>query len=610
MSSLTDALDQIETWLVKNQPEVALGLQPGLTREEINEIIQDFPFQLPEVLYEFYGWHNGCTQFGYVIPFYDNFYSLQESLSVYQDYLSWDSKWNPRWLPILDYNGDYRYAVVVGEDTAPVWYIDPECGVEEIRWNSLTNLMEAVAECYEVSAYYLNEDGYVEEDKQRVAEIQRQHNYQGTQEYTSDESYNPYPPSVAGQVNLSDPNALEQLTQALQAAPLNPDAARLQAMAANTLETLANLGLAEEIGAEPLMRELQNMIYDSAGHALAAQKLGELGSSEAVEPLLQALRDHSSEVRVKAIESLEKLGDRRAVEPVIQCLQDSDFFVRTRAAWALAKFGDESAIAPLIQALREEDQSTACGAIASSLGEFRDPEAIAPLIEVLQSGGQNLRDSFSFNHVRLSVVRALGLIEDSRTTDALVEVLRDRESILPSRRGDWRELQQVTQLAGEALLNRQHSEVTELLAQLLQDSERQIRCNTLLALTDISDGKVVDLLILGLSDADSLLRGAAIGSLGKRRDVRAVEPLIQSLQDADSDVRLQVVQALENFEDARVVDALIRVLTDESSNVRGRAALALGNLGNPKAIEPLNQCLEDESSIVRKMAQEALNKLP
>jgi cell wall assembly regulator SMI1 len=36
MSLLTDVLDRIETWLVKNQPKFALSLAPGLTRSEID----------------------------------------------------------------------------------------------------------------------------------------------------------------------------------------------------------------------------------------------------------------------------------------------------------------------------------------------------------------------------------------------------------------------------------------------------------------------------------------------------------------------------------------------------------------------------------------------
>lgn len=607
MSPLTEALNRIETWYVKNQPEFALGLQPGLTRAKIDEIVKDFQFPLPQELYEFYEWHNGCNSFGYVVPFYNNFFPLEEVLTNYQSWLGWE-RWNPHWLPILDGNGDYRYAITVGEETAPIWYSDPEDGVDEIRWDSLTDLFLAAAECYETGAYYINEEGYLEEDEQKVSEIQRKYNYRGAERAIPNQTYDPYPQTFASSISLSEPDALEQLTQALNADPLNSDARIQQVMAANTLENLANLGLFQEVGTEPLVIALQNMIHDGAGHALAAKKLGELGDERAIEPLLQALNDNSSEVRVNAINALLKLGNLRVVDRIIECLQDSDFFVRGTAARALGQFKDIKAVEPLIEALKVEQQSTACGAIATALGNFADARAIEPLIKILHSQGRNLRDAFSFQRVRLCSIEALSKIEDDRTTNALLEVLTARENILRANISDWQESYQTIEIAVKTLLKRKHPQLITILTQLLQDSERQIRCDTLSALNKIPDVMVVDMLILALSDEDTLLRKAAVRSLGERQDVKSIEPLITTLQDVDVNVRMEAVKALEKINDERVVDALLQVLNDENPNVRACVVLALGNLRNPKAIEALNRCLQDSSSIVSKMAQEALNK--
>ncbi|WP_103125505.1 HEAT repeat domain-containing protein [Nostoc cycadae] len=607
MSLLTDALDRIETWLVSHQPEFALSLAPGLTRQEIDAIVENFPYRLPEELYEFYGWHNGC-QYGYIVPKFDNFFSLQEALKWYADFLSWGFDWNPQWLTILDFNGDYRYAVVTGEDSAPIWFIDPECGIEEIRWDSLTDLMLATAECYETGAYYFDDEGYMEAGEQKVAEIHRKYNYRGREKSTTNESYNPELPTVASEVDLSHPNALEELIQALQAAPLSPDAGMLQGMAANTLDNLANLGLANQVGVEPLVIGLQNILYDNAGHALAAKKLGELGDIRAVEPLLQALSDRSSEVRTNAIESLVKLGDSRAVEPIIQCLQDADFFVRTKAAWALAEFGDTQAIEPLIEALSHENQSTACGAIASALGKFGDVGAIEPLIAVFRSNGSFLRDVSSFPHVQLAVVHALRFIDDSRTTDILVELLKDKEGMLQAIKRDWLRSEQATHQVIETLLTRQYPDLLEILAQLLQDSESRIQTNTLSAIAKIANPLMVDLLILTLASKNDWLRKSAMYYLGQRGETRAIQPLINILPDVNADLRLEAVHALAKMNGDQVVNVLIEMLKDEDFRVRGEAALALGNLANLRAVEPLNKCLEDESSIVRKIVQQALNK--
>ncbi|MBD2456858.1 HEAT repeat domain-containing protein [Nostoc sp. FACHB-87] len=611
MSLLTDALDRIETWLVSHQPEFALSLAPGLTRPEIDAIVENFPYRLPEELYEFYGWHNGCQSLscGYVVPKFDNFFSLQEALKWYADFLSWGFDWNPQWLTILDFNGDYRYAIVTGEDSAPVWFIDPECGIEEIRWDSLTDLMLATAECYETGAYYLDDEGYMETDEQKVAEIHRKYNYRGRVKSTTNESYNPEPPTVASEVDLSHPNALEELIQALQAAPLSPDAGMLQEMAANTLDNLANLGLANQVGAEPLVIGLQNILYDNAGHALAAQKLGELGDIRAVEPLLQVLNHPSSKVRTNAIKSLVKLGDSRAVEPLIQCLQDSDFFVRADAAWALAEFGDTQAIEPLIEVLSYQNHSTACRAIASALGKFGDVRAIEPLSAVFRSNGSFLIDVSSFPHVKLAVVHALRLIDDSRTTDILVEFLRDREGLLQAINRDWLRSEQATQQVIETLFTRQYPDLIPILAQLMQDSESRIQMNIISAIAKIVNPQIVDLLILVLASEDNWLRKMSISFLGNRRETKAVEPLLNILQNPNADLRLTAVQALEKIDDSRVVDALITMLKDEDDHVRGAAALALGNVGNYRAVEALNQCLADENSVVRKIVQQALNKI-
>ena len=59
MSELTNALNIIIIYLEQNNPEAASWLQPGLSKEEITEIVTDLPFELPQELYELYQWRNG-----------------------------------------------------------------------------------------------------------------------------------------------------------------------------------------------------------------------------------------------------------------------------------------------------------------------------------------------------------------------------------------------------------------------------------------------------------------------------------------------------------------------------------------------------------------------
>jgi len=112
-----------------------------------------------------------------------------------------------------------------------------------------------------------------------------------------------------------------------------------------------------------------------------ARALGEIGSAEAVEPLIQALRDEDESVRAAAAKALGRIGDARAVEPLIQALRDSNWRVRAAAAEALGRIGDVRAVEPLVQALGDENESVRMAAVKAAVKIGR--EAIQPLTEAL-----------------------------------------------------------------------------------------------------------------------------------------------------------------------------------------------------------------------------------
>jgi len=112
-----------------------------------------------------------------------------------------------------------------------------------------------------------------------------------------------------------------------------------------------------------------------------ARALGEIGSAEAVGPLIQALRDEDESVRAAAANALGRIGDARAVEPLIQALRDSNWRVRAAAAKALGRIGDVRAVEPLVQALGDENESVRMAAVKAAVKIGR--EAIQPLTEAL-----------------------------------------------------------------------------------------------------------------------------------------------------------------------------------------------------------------------------------
>jgi hypothetical protein len=114
----------------------------------------------------------------------------------------------------------------------------------------------------------------------------------------------------------------------------------------------------------------------------AAEALGKLGDSRAVEPLIRALGDSDHNVRRIAAMALGKLGDPRAVEPLIGRLGDSNHNVRYAIALALGALGDPRIVEPLIGVLGDSDHNVRRIA-AEALGKLGGPRIVKPLNQAL-----------------------------------------------------------------------------------------------------------------------------------------------------------------------------------------------------------------------------------
>ncbi|HEX6702460.1 MAG TPA: HEAT repeat domain-containing protein, partial [Gaiellaceae bacterium] len=69
---------------------------------------------------------------------------------------------------------------------------------------------------------------------------------------------------------------------------------------------------------------------------------------DVVSPLVQALRNGESELRVRAAHELAKTCDRRALEALLARLADADVQVREAAIYALGRQG-EAGVEPLVE---------------------------------------------------------------------------------------------------------------------------------------------------------------------------------------------------------------------------------------------------------------------
>jgi 3',5'-cyclic AMP phosphodiesterase CpdA/DNA polymerase III delta prime subunit len=97
----------------------------------------------------------------------------------------------------------------------------------------------------------------------------------------------------------------------------------------------------------------------------AAEALGKIGSSEAVEVWKLALNNKYSNVRIRAAEALVKIGSSEVVEVLKKALNDEDFRVRSRAANALGKIAAPQLMPELNDILRTNTELDLLDTIAA-----------------------------------------------------------------------------------------------------------------------------------------------------------------------------------------------------------------------------------------------------
>jgi hypothetical protein len=185
MSALTDALNRIMEWLQQNSPTCALGFLPGLSPEEIEKKLSELPFCVSREVYELYQWSNGNNN-GCGVFVYHDLLDLETALTDSQGIN--DSCWleareedgDPKYLfLIFDFDGEY-FAVPGSDslnDTAPIFHVCSDDGSLSLAFTNLTNMMLAIAECYETGVYSVNSDREIEViDEAKFGEIRRKHN--------------------------------------------------------------------------------------------------------------------------------------------------------------------------------------------------------------------------------------------------------------------------------------------------------------------------------------------------------------------------------------------------------------------------------------------------
>jgi len=132
------------------------------------------------------------------------------------------------------------------------------------------------------------------------------------------------------------------------------------------IRSLADLG---EEGIECLVDVLLKVDLDLSWRA--AEALGEMRETKAVEPLLSTLEQTGDGyLRAASALALGRIGDTRAVESLIRCSQEPDRMLRWRVVVALGRIGDERGRAVVLKATEDDADTVVKEAAAAALRDF------------------------------------------------------------------------------------------------------------------------------------------------------------------------------------------------------------------------------------------------
>ena len=177
METITQLLNEIEKSLQQLDHSCVEHLNSGITSLKIQELFEEIPLQPNQDLRALYTWRNGSEDSEEItlgeLAFFPGFYlmSLEESIQTYME-LRARNGWDKSWFPIFASGGGDFYAMNLAPESQGQilgFYVFEEEG--QVEYRSLKSMLAALKNCYEQGIIFRNEQGYLDMDYRKHAEI-------------------------------------------------------------------------------------------------------------------------------------------------------------------------------------------------------------------------------------------------------------------------------------------------------------------------------------------------------------------------------------------------------------------------------------------------------
>lgn len=177
MEMITQLLNEIEKCLQQLDHSCLVHLNPGISSQQIQELFEEIPLQPNQDLHDLYTWRNGSKDSEGItlgeLAFFPGFYlmSLEESIQTYLELREMNA-WEKSWFPIFSSGGGDFYAMILAPEAQGQilgFYVYEE--EPQVEYRSLESMLIALKNCYEQGIIFRNEQGYLDMDYRKHAEI-------------------------------------------------------------------------------------------------------------------------------------------------------------------------------------------------------------------------------------------------------------------------------------------------------------------------------------------------------------------------------------------------------------------------------------------------------
>ena len=276
-------------------------------------------------------------------------------------------------------------------------------------------------------------------------------------------------------------------------------------------------------------------------------------------------------VREKAIEYFTKIEDNCLKDYALLILEDP-YDEKTSSVNLLFKYVTALKIteaAPLIQELLDSENEEYYDAALSALGTVGGPEEALFLADFLDRDLTTAR--------KQNLMKALGQIKAVETWDKLVEVIQNED-----------ENTYVRMYAAEAIGAMEKEESIEILLDLFEDDDPNIRTYAIKGLSYFNNEDVENLVIQGLKDNYYKVRLEAIEVVKKYEYKTAVPSLLyRAKNDSEATVKYACFEALALLDTKEGNEYLISLVKDKkkSDTIRSKAAASMLKYENADSVK-------------------------